>query len=150
MIPSIVMHNPQQGHKALVEVLWPACKGMLMANGSKLVVTAKVEKRTDPQNRHFHAICGNIAKSGMEWAGKPRKAAEWKVLLISGHAVATKEGSEIVPGLEGEFISIRESSALMSKKRGASLIEYSIAFCVNNGIELPLNPADCGPDDYEY
>lgn len=30
--------------------------------------------------------------------------------------------------LEGEFVNIRESTALMSKRRGSSLIEYSEAF----------------------
>jgi hypothetical protein len=58
------------------------------------------------------------------------------VLLVSGHAVATKESSEIVPGLENEFVSIREKTSSMSKKRGASLIEYTLAFCVMRGIEL--------------
>ena len=66
--------------------------------------------------------------------GKPRTAKEWKVLLVSGHAVATKEETEVVPGLEGEFINIRESTALMSVRRGASLIEYSLAFCAMHKI----------------
>jgi hypothetical protein len=55
-------------------------------------------------------------------------------LLVSGHATATKEGSEILPGLEGEFVNIRESTALMSKKRGASLIEYTLAYAAMNQI----------------
>jgi hypothetical protein len=67
----------------------------------------------------------------MEWAGKPRDASAWKVLLVSGHAIATKETAEIVPGLEGEFVNIRESTALMSKSRGSSLIDYSEAFLAN-------------------
>ena len=100
------------------------------------VVDVKEPKRTDPQNRHFHALCGDISKSHLTWAGKKRSPTEWKNLLVSGHAVATKEGSEIVPGLEGEFINIRESTALMSVKRGASLIEYTLAFALTNGVEL--------------
>ena len=88
------------------------------------------------QNSKFHAICSDIAKSGIEWAGKPRTAAQWKVLLVSGHAVATKEQADVVPGLEGEYINIRESTALMSKRRGSSLIEYSIAFAISNGVKL--------------
>jgi len=58
------------------------------------------------------------------------------VLLVSGHAVATKEGADMVPGMEGEFVNLRESTALMSVRRAASLIEYSIAFCAINRIEL--------------
>lgn len=92
--------------------------------------------RTGDQNAKFHAICSDIAKSGHVFAGKKRTAAQWKVLLVSGHATATAEGSEIVPGLEGEFVNLRESTALMSKKRGSSLIEYAIAYCAMNGIRL--------------
>lgn len=96
----------------------------------------KVEppKRTGEQNAKFHALCGDIAASGLEWCGKPRSLAQWKVLLVSGHAMATKEGSEMVPGLEGEFVNLRESTAAMSKKRGASLIEYTLAFCAMHGV----------------
>src|SRR6516164_9482551 len=84
--------------------------------------TIQEPARTLEQNAKFHAICRDIARSGMNWCGKPRSAKAWKVLLISGHAVATKEGAEVVPGLEGEYVNIRESSALMSISRGASLI----------------------------
>lgn len=90
------------------------------------VIKVQPPTRSLDQNAKFHAICSDLA--GVPWAGKPRSAAEWKVLLVSGHAVATKEGAEVVPGLEGEFINIRESTAAMSKKRGASLIEYAQAF----------------------
>lgn len=96
----------------------------------------KEPKRTDGQNERFHAICGDIAKSGIEWAGKKRSAVEWKVLLVSGHATATREGSEMVPGIEGEFVNIRESTALMSIKRGSSLIEYATCFALSKGVVL--------------
>ena len=89
-------------------------------------------RRNLEQNAKFHALCTDLAKMGISWAGKRRTAEEWKVLLVSGHAMATKEGSEIVPGIEGEFVNIRESTALMSKARGSSLIEYSMAFLANH------------------
>jgi hypothetical protein len=91
-------------------------------------VTVSEPLRNLEMNAKFHAICHELEKLGVLWFGKPRKAAEWKVLLVSGHAIATKEGSDIIPGLEGEFVNIRESTALMSKSRGSSLIEYSTAF----------------------
>ena len=85
-------------------------------------------KRNGEQNAKFHAICSDLAKSGVEWAGKRRTAEQWKVLLVSGHAQATKEGAEMVPGLEGEFVNLRESTALMSVRRSSSLIEYAQAY----------------------
>lgn len=98
-------------------------------------VVVKPPTRNLDQNAHFHAICSDLERSRLPWMGKPRDAAAWKVLLVSGHSMATKEGGEIVPGIGGEFVNLRESTALMSKARSSSLIEYSIAFCVMHGIE---------------
>ena len=85
-------------------------------------------RRNSEQSAKFHALCHDLAKSDRQWAGKRRSLEEWKVLLISGHSVATKKGAEMVPGLEGEFLNIRESTARMSKARMSSLIEYAQAF----------------------
>ena len=93
------------------------------------------EERSLPQNSAFHAICGDVARQA-QYMGKPRTPDQWKVLFISGHAIATGVGAEVVPGLEGEFLNIRESSAKMSKKRMNSLIEYTTAWCIGNGIRL--------------
>lgn len=135
MKQTLQLYNPVQAHQALTGQLWPAVKSLLMA-GHRLTLELRQETRSNPQNAKFHAICADIAKSGATWAGKRRSAAEWKVLLVSGHAVATKEGAEVVPGLEGEFINLRESTALMSVRRGSSLIEYSIAWCAQAGVQL--------------
>lgn len=96
----------------------------------------QVEKRTSPQNRKFHAICRDFARARVKWAGKLRDEYEWKVLLISGHTVATGGQSEVIAGLEGEFVNVRESSASMTKSRGSSLLEYCIATAVMRGIPL--------------
>ena len=90
------------------------------------VVRVEPPKRNSEQNAKFHAICSDLA--GREWMGKPRTAMQWKVLLVSGHAVATKHEAELVPGLEGEFVNLRESTALMSVRRSSSLIEYAQAY----------------------
>lgn len=102
-------------------------------DGNKVVISEQT--RSGEQNAIFHALCGDIAKSGIEWMGKRRSADEWKVLLVSGHSVATKHGADIVPGLEGEFVNLRESTAAMSKSRGSSLIEYTMAFMANHELE---------------
>jgi len=99
-------------------------------------VTIKEPTRNLDQNAKFHAICSDIACAGIEWGGKTRTAEQWKVLLVSGHAVATKAGSEMVPGIEGEFVNLRESTALMSKSRSSSLIEYALAFQAMHATEV--------------
>lgn len=126
------VYNAQQLPQVAEKILAQA-KALLMS-GKRVVLKAEEETRRTAQNSKFHAICGDLEKSGLKWMGKPRTAKEWKVLLVSGHAVATKEETEVIPGLEGEFINIRESTALMSVRRGASLIEYSLAYCAMNKV----------------
>lgn len=99
-------------------------------------VTIGPATRSLDQNAKFHAICTDLARSQMTWAGKRRSAEEWKTLLVSGHTKATEGEVEFVPGLEGEFVNIRESTARMSVKRAASLITYAIAFCDTNNVHL--------------
>lgn len=94
------------------------------------------ERMNDGQRTRFHAICSDIARSGIEFGGRQRSAAEWKVLLISGHAAATHERVEVIQGLEGELVNVRESTKTMSKRRGTSLIEYAQAWATTRGVAL--------------
>lgn len=128
------LREPQQGYQALL-ALWPAIKSHLIA-GHRLELVVRPERRTTAASARFHAICADLEAARFLWFGHPRDAAEWKVLLVSGHAVATKAGSNVLPGIEGELVNLRESTALMSKSRSASLIEYSEAFCVANDVPL--------------
>jgi hypothetical protein len=104
------------------------------------VLSIREATRSTEQNAKFHAICSDIARSSFTWAGKRRNAEEWKVLLVSAHTVATNGQTEIVPGIEGEFVNIRESTARMSISRASSLIEYTIAFCASHGVALSDEP----------
>ncbi|WJS89354.1 recombination protein NinB [Glaesserella parasuis] len=100
-----------------------------------LVVEVKPITRNLEQNAKFHAMCGDIAKQ-VQFNGEWLPLEAWKVLLISAHAEATKEGSRLVIGLEGELVNIRESTAEMSVKRKASLIEYTTAWGVSHGVHF--------------
>ncbi|MDG6325809.1 recombination protein NinB [Glaesserella parasuis] len=100
-----------------------------------LVVDVKPITRNLEQNAKFHAMCGDIARQ-VQFNGEWLPLEAWKVLLISAHAEATKEGSRLVTGLEGELVNIRESTAEMSVKRKASLIEYTTAWGVSRGVHF--------------
>ena len=86
-------------------------------------VEIKPRTRSSDQNALLHALFSEAAKV-CSWHGRKLTAEQWKVLFISGHAIATGRGADMVPGLEGEFVNIRESSARMSVARMTSLIEY--------------------------
>jgi hypothetical protein len=128
-----VLHNAQQAVQAMRAAL-EQLRPWLIA-GHKFELAIKPETRSGEQNRKFHALCQDLERARVPWFNAPRSAAEWKVLLVSGHAIATKEGANIIPGLEGEMVNIRESTALMSRARSSSLIEYATAFCAEHMTE---------------
>lgn len=128
------LHNAQQAHGAIHQA-WSHVKGWLGAGGARLVLEVRPETRSDRQNRLLHALFGDVAKQAL-WMGFSRTPEQWKLLFVSGHAIATKEGADMVLGLEGEFLNLRESTARMSKARMASLLEYVMAWCADNGVEL--------------
>lgn len=99
-----------------------------------MIVEVKPKTRSSMQNAKAHAMFADLAKSGLEFSGKARSLDEWKVILISGHSIATGGQGEVIAGIEGELICIRESSASMSVSRMASLIEYVSAFGAEHGI----------------
>lgn len=128
------LYNAQQGHQAIQQA-WAHAKGWLCAGGGRLVLEVRPETRSDQQNRLLHALFADVARQA-EWMGKKRTAQEWKLLFVSGHSVATKHGADLIPGLEGEFLNLRESTARMSKARMASLLEYVMSWALDHGVEL--------------
>ncbi|MGL9724475.1 recombination protein NinB [Sodalis sp. (in: enterobacteria)] len=100
-----------------------------------LEITISDSTRSVTQNSLFHVLCTDVSRQVL-WADKPRSKLDWKSLFVSGHAIATGRPGEVVTGLEGEFCSIRESTAQMGVKRMNSLIEYAQAWAVGNGVRL--------------
>lgn len=84
-------------------------------------------------NAKFHAICSDLARQ-QPYGGKLRSLEVWKSVIVSAHSIATNEPTEIVCGIEGEFLNLRESTASMSVARMSSLIEYALAYCAMNGV----------------
>jgi hypothetical protein len=109
------------------------------------VVSVAAPTRSNEQNAKLHAMLSDLAASPVQWFGKRRTMDEWKVLMISAHAVATDNRGEVIPGIEGEMVAIRESSASMSVARAASLITYLQAFGDMNGVEW--RETECGGFD---
>lgn len=100
-------------------------------------VEIKPRTRSSDQNALLHTLFSEVAQRAV-WQNRKLTAAQWKVLFISGHAMATKQGADMVPGLEGELCNIRESSARMSVARMTSLIEYVLAWSAEQGIHFNL------------
>lgn len=95
------------------------------------MVEIKPRTRSLDQNAMLHALFTEASKSAT-WQGRKLTPMQWKVLFISGHNIATGNGADMIPGLESEYVNIRESSAQMSIPRMTSLIEYINAWLANN------------------
>ena len=91
--------------------------------------------RSGEQNAKFHAMLSDVAKQ-KKWMNRELTPIQWKTLFISAHATATNQRSDIVAGLENEYVNIRESSAQMSVARMNSLIEYVNAWCAMNDVKI--------------
>lgn len=102
------------------------------------VVTIRPASRSLDQNAKIHAMLADIVAAKAKWADREWDLDAWKAIMVSAHSVATKgeRSWSIIQGLEGEPVSIRESTASMSRERGASLIEYITAWCVSHDIKL--------------
>lgn len=99
------------------------------------VVIVQDPTRTIEANARLHAMLTDIARQA-SYLGQKRSVEFWKGLFVSGWTIATGQRPEIVPGLEGEFIAIRESTATMSGKRLASVMEYIEAWGINQGVRF--------------
>ncbi len=105
-----------------------------------MVMIIRQPSRTMEQNSKFHAICGALAASPVEWNNRPRMKWEWKGLLVSGVSICLHEAGEMGEGLEGEPVVLRESTSEFGVEKMSNLIEYSTSYCVARGVELREAP----------
>jgi hypothetical protein len=106
-------------------------------DGDVLILQERM--RSLPQNALLHHLFGIAAKHAT-FHNRTLSPTQWKVLFISGHAIASGIGADMIPGLEGEFVNIRESSAQMGVRRMNSLIEYVTAWLTTNDVQLSVPP----------
>lgn len=99
------------------------------------VVTIAEPTRSLEANAKLHAVLSDVSRQA-KYQGKKRSVEFWKGLFVSGWQIAVGEKPEIVPGIEGEFINIRESTTTLSPRRMASLIEYINAWSAMNEVKL--------------
>ncbi|HHF1625371.1 TPA: recombination protein NinB [Haemophilus influenzae] len=110
-------------------------QGLPTDDKKPLVVKIQPITRSLEQNSKLHALLSDISKQ-FEFNGKKRDIDTWKMIMVSAHKIATGGQAEMVIGLEGEVINLRESTAQMSVKRLASLIEYITCWGVQNGVRF--------------
>jgi NinB protein len=116
----LTLHNRQQGHQAF-KTAWEAAKDQLQA-GKRLVLEVREETRTLEQNRCMWAYLTDIAKQ-VNWYGRKLTPEQWKEILS-----ASLRKQEVVPGIDGGFVVLGQSTSKMTIAEMSEMIELSIAF----------------------
>lgn len=128
MKQTITLYNAQQGHTAVAEV-WKAAKAMLTA-GHRMVLELRPEKRSDAQNRRLWAMLSDISKQ-VNWYGHRLTDEEWKHVFS-----AAMHKQKVVPGLDGGFVVLGQSTSRMTKAEMSEMQELMAAFGAERGVEF--------------
>lgn len=120
--------NRQQGHQAMLSV-WEKAKEGLQAN-KRLVLTLTEETRSTEQNAKMWATLGEIANQ-VDWYGQKLTAEEWKWVLS-----ASLKKQRAVPGVDGGFVVLGQSTSKMTIAEMSEMIELAVAFGAQQGVKF--------------
>ena len=117
-------------------LVWPKIKEIIQS-GKKVILEVTEESRSNPQNKKFHAIIGQIARQA-EHAGAKWDAEAWKRLLIDQWAKDTNRSrGDVVASIDGgDVIQLGIQSRKFTKEEGADFIEWLLAWSAQNGIDI--------------
>ena len=129
------LYEKTQAHTVMLAV-WEKIKQAL-DGGKKVILEISEENRSDPQNKKYHAIIGQIAKQASH-AGAQWDTESWKRLLIDQWAKDTNRSrGELVASLSGDgIIQLGLQSRKFTKEEGADFIEWLLAWSAQNGIDI--------------
>ena len=126
---SITLYNAQQGHQALLHAWMDCLKPMLMA-GHRMVLKAQKETRSLEQNNRLWAMLTDVSEQ-VDWYGQKLTPDEWKDVFT---AALKKE--KVVPGINGGFVVLGQSTSKMTKAEMTELQELITAFGVQRGVSF--------------
>jgi hypothetical protein len=121
--------EPVQAHAAMTKTIWPQLKSALMA-GHKMVLEIKPATRSLKQNARFWAMLDEISEQ-VDWYGRKLTPEEWKHVFT-----AALKKQDVVPGLDGGFVVLGQSTSNMSVAEMTELIELCTAFGTQQGVKF--------------
>jgi NinB protein len=120
------LFNAAQGHAAYT-ALWKQAKALLTA-GHKLHVTIKAETRSLSQNSKMWAMLADVSAQ-VVWHGNKLTPEEWKTMFT-----ASLKKQRVLPGLDGGFVVMGDSTSKMTIAEMSELIELMTAFAVERDV----------------
>lgn len=100
-------------------------------------VTVKEQTRNLDQNALLWALLDDLSKQ-VDWYGQRLTTEEWKHVM----SAAIKQ-QKVVPGIDGGFVVLGQSTSKMSKRQFSELIELIKAFGAQRGVKF----SDGGRDE---
>lgn len=92
------------------------------------VVTVSEPTRNLEQNAKLWAMLSDVAEQ-VDWYGTKLSSEDWKTMFT---AALRKE--RVVPGINGGFVVLGQSTSKMSKSEFSDLIELINAFAADSGV----------------
>lgn len=129
------LRDAQTAHTQWVGI-WQSIKPLLLS-GHRLEVDIRPERRSTEQNSKLWAMLGEVSKQ-VVWHSQRLTPEEWKHVFS-----AALKKQKVVPGLDGGFVVLGQSTSQMSKGELSDLIELIHAFGAEQGVvfkETELEP----------
>jgi hypothetical protein len=120
--------EPVQAHAAMTKTIWPQLKSALMA-GHKMVLEIKPATRSLEQNSRLWAMLDEISEQ-VDWYGRKLTPEEWKHVFT-----AALKKQDVVPGLDGGFVVLGQSTSKMTKAEMCDLMELMNAFGAERNVK---------------
>lgn len=86
--------------------------------------------RTLDQNARLWAMLSDVSAQ-VVWHGRNLSSEEWKIVFS---AALTKQ--DVIPGIDGGFVAMGQSTSKMTKRELSDLMELIAAFGANNGVRF--------------
>ena len=140
---TLVLKTPEQGHIAITSV-WRQAKQAL-ADGRRLVLELRPERRQERHSRHFHSLINQISA---QVGGDLANIDDAKRILISAFRMDTLNDVafrdewarfgdlRMGRGLRGEVVMLGTQSKDFTDKLARGFIEWLYAFGVEAGVRF--------------
>ena len=92
------------------------------------VVTISEATRSNDQNRLLWPLLGCLAKQ-VDWHGQKLSDDDWKNVLTS-----SLKKQRVVPGIDGGFVVMGQSTSKMGKAEFSELVELTLAFGAQHNV----------------
>ena len=126
---SITLLNPQQATVAWNHIYDEQVKPLTMA-GHRLRLSVKRETRSSEQNARMWAMLEDVARQ-VVWHGRKLLKEDWKHIF----SAALKQ-QDAVPGINGGFVVLGQSTSKMTVAQMGELMELIEAFGAQNDVHF--------------